>query len=226
MTASRSAAADGLLLHGHDEVPDSLGAAAARLQRDHGVVLARPAAPFLSDEPGAGRAWWRAHEDGPGPDTLGELLALLDPPPSRRAPQQPLPPQHQRALQPAEGPERGVLIAGFSQGAAVAAALAAMTVREHSPRSMRVVLVAGFLPGPLEVPAASAADDLRMLVITGEQDTVVDPFHGELLARRFRRQGWAVVEASHPGGHWWDDAVTDLAATWLAHHPTPAERSS
>ncbi len=208
MDGSHPTVVHGLLLHGHDEVPDSLAAVAARWQQTHGLVLARPAAPLLSDEAGEGRAWWRTDEEGPGADTLQALLDLLAPWPPRRLGDHPLP-NH-----------RSVLIAGFSQGAAVAAAVAAAAVRDRSLQDSRVmvVVVAGFLPQPLDVPAAPPGADLAMLVITGALDAVVDPFHGELLARRFRRRGWDVAEASHPGGHQWDGAVTDIAAAWLAAH--------
>ncbi|MFN0027405.1 MAG: alpha/beta hydrolase [Acidimicrobiales bacterium] len=213
MTASPLTTVDGVLLHGHDEVPDSLLAVAERWRHHHGLVLARPAAPLLSDEAGVGRAWWKADEEGPHAQTVTELLDLLSPAQSP-------------AQSPALSPARPVLIAGFSQGAALAAALAAAAVRERGMRRLRVVLVAGFVPEPLDVPAAPESADLRMLVISGDDDSVVDPFHGELLARRFRRRGWTVAERNHPGGHQWDDVVTDLVSGWLTDQAQPGHRTS
>lgn len=223
MTASRPITVDGLLLHGHDEVPDSLMAVAERWQENHGLVLARPAAPLLSEAAGPGRAWWRTGEEGPRTETLQDLLDVLGSvdPRHRSDVDQPLKPLQLKVPLRSAPERRGVLVAGFSQGAAVAVALAAAAVRQRARRRLRVVVVAGFLPEPLDVPSAPETADLRLLVITGEHDTVVDPFHGELLARRFRRRGWDVDECSHPGGHQWDGAVTDLASVWLADHLAP-----
>ncbi len=222
MTATSPAPITGLLLHGHDEVPDSLRVVAEKWQTHHDVVLRLPSAPFPSNGGGPGRAWWPADEEGPDAQTLADLLDLLLPAESH----------FQNRLQ-ATADHPGVLIAGFSQGGAMAAALAAAVVTasaaavatnvvgERLLRRVRLVVVAGFLPEPLDVAMAPADSDLRVLVISGEQDTVVDPFHGALLARRFRRRGWTVDEHSHPGGHQWNGAVTDLAAAWLTDHTAP-----
>jgi predicted esterase len=73
-----------------------------------------------------------------------------------------------------------------------------------------VIVVAGFLPGTGAVPERA-----EVLVVHGLDDTVVDPFHGELVARRCRRHGCQVTELHHPGGHHWDDEVTRGVLAWL-----------
>jgi predicted esterase len=122
-----------------------------------------------------GWAWWGSEEDGPGPATLAAVADLA---------------------------RSATVVAGFSQGAAMALTLGAGTA---------VVAVAGFLPGGgLRLPPAAS-----LVVVHGERDETVDPLHGRMVARRARAGGHAVREVWHPGGHQWPDAATAEVARLL-----------
>jgi len=180
-------AADSLLLalHGHGDRPEDLRPTAERLVAGTTTALAIPAAPLALAT--GGRAWWPEHEETPATDTLSQLIATVEPTVTR------------------------VWVAGFSQGAATALATAHRLAATRPSVLAGVVVVAGFLPGaPVTLPAGTA-----VLVVHGRLDDVVDPFHGELVARRLRRQDCAVDEVLHDGGHVWDDTVTAAVRQWL-----------
>ncbi len=105
----------------------------------------------------------------------------------------------------------GVCITGFSQGGAVALRAAQRFTEAVHQAACTVAVVAAFLPGD----AVSLPAGTEVLVVHGMHDEVVDPFHGELLARRLRRQDCMVTEVHHDGGHVWDATVTNAVAAWL-----------
>jgi hypothetical protein len=109
-----------------------------------------------------------------------------------------------------------VVVAGFSQGAAMATALLAVRPASDGPPH-RVAIVAGFLPDGLVPlgPAAGSGGPRPVLVVHGAQDEVVDPLHGRRVARWARRSGHEVTEVEHPGGHEWTAEVTDAVLRWL-----------
>lgn len=164
------------------------------------------------------------HGHGDGPDRLAPvrqaLVAALDA--DVRTPPAPIPVFGGHAWwdDAAEGPDEAVIralrsahadaeiVVGFSQGAAMALALGL---------GAAVVCVAGFLPGDAPLAVGTGRDDGPdvVFVVHGEDDDVVDPMHGRLVARRCRALGAQVDEASHPGGHVWDDDVTALVVAWL-----------
>ena len=176
-----------VLLHGHGSGPDLVSPLGHDLARRTGSVPWCPPGPHpVTGDGGDGRAWWGPDDDGPDADTVDAVVSVVL--------------RHGGTVR----------IAGFSQGAAAALAVANACTTASPPLRPTVVVVAGFLPGDGGVP-----NDCDVLVVHGDADDVVDPFHGDLVARRCKRHGCAVTEVRHPGGHVWDDAVTSIVADWL-----------
>ncbi|MEZ5233016.1 MAG: alpha/beta hydrolase [Acidimicrobiia bacterium] len=128
----------------------------------------------------AGLAWWPDGHEEPDERSVSELAAA------------------------------GNTFIGFSQGGAMALAVAAQRL-QRGDGTARAVVVGGFLPGSAAVPSAPA----QVLVVHGDDDTVVDPFHAELVVRRCRRNGCTVSLQHHDGGHEWGAAVTAAVLDWL-----------
>jgi len=98
-------------------------------------------------------------------------------------------------------PRVGVL--GFSQGAAVAAAVSALSCRGDFPPLAFVILIAGFTPRSAELgPLFEPPLQLPSLHIWGEQDSFAK--HGPGLAARFAPEQRRIV-------------------TWSGHHTVPTE---
>lgn len=174
-----------VLLHGHGDEPDAFAAHGRRLVEDTAWTVVCPAAPHVLPE--GGRAWWTAQEDSPSGTTLDAIMASM--PPGTTA----------------------VCIVGFSQGGAAALRLGQRCTEFWPQVRCSVAVVSAFLPGDaVALPAGTA-----VLVVHGDGDEVVDPFHGDLVARRLRRQDCNVTEVRHDGGHVWDDAVAEAVRGWL-----------
>lgn len=179
-----SVLAPALYLHGHDVDPASVLALAATLGAE---VLAGPlvvgasVGEGLDGLDGPGRAWF---EVGGG---AGPACAFVR----------------------ASTAVAGRVIIGYSQGAALAFALAC----DGSEPPAAVVCVAGFVADDVDPSRFAAA---RLLVVHSDDDTVVDPFYGGLLARHAALTGASVAQMSYDGGHGWTDAATALVHAWLA----------
>ena len=178
-----------MYLHGHDVDPASVLALAAALGAE---VLAGPVVVGASvDEAlvgegldrvdGPGRAWFEVG-GGAGPACVFVRASTA---------------------------VAGRVIIGYSQGAALAFALAC----DGSEAPAAVVCVAGFVADDVD-PSRFAAS--RLLVVHSDDDTVVDPFYGGLLARHAALAGASVTQLSYEGGHGWNDAATALVEAWLA----------
>lgn len=174
-----------VLLHGHGDEPDAFRTRGRHLVDADTWTVLCPVAPH--ELPEGGRAWWTVDEDTPAEATLGAIMAAIPP------------------------ETRTVCITGFSQGGAVALRLAQRCSETRPQTRCSVAAVSAFLPGDAVVLPAGT----EVLVVHGAQDEVVDPFHGELVARRFRRQDCNVTEAHHDGGHVWDDDVAGAVRAWL-----------
>lgn len=117
------------------------------------------------------------------------------------------------------GDGRRVVVAGFSQGAALAAALGVAGVQPDG-----VVLCCGFLAdtgaddwlGALGASARSGPAAPPTLVLSAEDDDVVPPFLGEDLAALLAQQDRPVVSAVLPGGHGVSPAMVERARAWIA----------
>ena len=179
-----SVLAPALYLHGHDVNPASVLALAATLGAE---VLAGPlvvgalVGEGLDRLDGPGRAWFEVG------GTAGPTCVFVR----------------------ASTAVAGRIIIGYSQGAAMAFALAC----DGSEPPAAVVCVAGFVADDVD-PSRFAAS--RLLVVHSDDDAVVDPFYGGLLARHGAKAGASVARVSYEGGHGWTDAVTTLVQAWLA----------
>lgn len=104
-----------------------------------------------------------------------------------------------------------VVVVGWSQGGAVALALAAWP---EGPTVAAVAAVAGWLPG-FEGVTWAARPGLPVLVVHGEDDEVVPLPMGRSAARHLERSGAEVALRLHPVGH---QLTTDMladVARWL-----------
>jgi predicted esterase len=133
--------------------------------------------------------WWNASDDGltyPGWETTRDALRAM--------------------AERLEGAGHPVALLGFSQGAAVAAALAALSERGGFPKLRFVVLVAGFSPRARDI-AALFEEPVRVpsLHVWGELDRFAK--HGPKLLERF-------------------DPDTREVLTWPGRHIVPTSGSA
>jgi predicted esterase len=103
----------------------------------------------------------------------------------------------------------GTILCGFSQGAAVAIAAGFLGV---GPKS--VVAVCGFLPEGIDVVATSHP----LLLVTGDDDEVVDPFYSESLTRQAKKTGSEVTLTTVATGHQWTPEISQVVVEWLRKH--------
>ena len=166
-----------LLLHGHDGHPgDLLLVAEAVRSRVSPVSVVVPAGPVPL---GNGRfAWWNG-DDGPA-GAVASLASFFG--------------------------DEPVVVAGFSQGGAVALALSGQR------GVVGVASVGGFLHDPADLSETVAS----LFLGHGRSDDVVDVFHAESLARRTGRLNMNTEFVLHDGGHEWPLSVTDRFVQWMA----------
>ena len=175
-----------LLLHGHGATPgDLLPLAEAVRAAVPSVSVVLPAGPVRLDN---GRFAWWIDDDGPA----GAIASL--------------------APHFGTGP---TVVAGFSQGGAVALAAA----------GQRGVVGVASIGGFLHDPADFAVPETPMFVAHGRNDVLVDVFHAESLARRAARLGRNVVLELHDGGHDWPPVVTEAFVDWLRSHDPGPEKA-
>ena len=143
-----------ILLHGHGDEPGSLADVATVLAERCGVGVLLPKGPLKAAE--GGWAWWdpQEHSSLAVTTAVDAFWANLT--------------EHVAA--------ETVILAGFSQGGALAAAagLCAAGIRPVSG----VAVVGGFLPEGQRINGALRP---RLLVVHGNQDDVVDPWHAARL---------------------------------------------
>ncbi len=171
-----------VLLHGFDGAPANLfGIADAVRHHMPGVSVRLLTGPVRL---ASGRwAWWND-----GDERYGTPAAALD------------------WLTPRLGDEP-VVVAGFSQGGALALAVAFAGISTV----FGVGCVGGFLPDDTRVGPTSA----QLFVAHGEADAAVDVFHAESLARQAKRAGLNHELLIHRGGHTWTEEVTATFVAWL-----------
>ncbi|MGC4094317.1 MAG: alpha/beta fold hydrolase [Polyangiaceae bacterium] len=183
-----------LVLHGYT-MNGSIGASAERLLQPLGARLrvVAPDAPLECSEEavsrfyqgtglqraqGPYRTWWRANEDNSRYEGWPETLASL------------------RAQMREHAPV-GVL--GFSQGAMVAALIAALSARGELPALRFAILVAGRLPRARELePLFIEPIELPSLHVWGERDAFSVSSAPELMERFAERTRRSF---SWPAGH-------------------------
>jgi len=216
--AERDHPADGtlILLHGHDDEPEACARTAAHLAPD-GFAIVVPTGALREDDRAS---WWQNDADGvPDAAQVEAALAHIDE----------LINEHARSNTP-------VIVAGFSQGAALAllwalrdsAAVAQPTSATGNPSDDRVdhvdhvdhvdglVAVAGWLPtvdGVELDPAACRAR--RVLIAHGTDDEVVPLPLGRATARLLERHHREVTFVEREAGHDLEAFVDDVRA-WIS----------
>lgn len=171
-----------VLLHGFDSRPENLDDVVEAIHEALPAVVIRVLTGPVHLASGDW-AWW--NDDDESVATVTDALAWII---------------------PQLGPSP-VVVAGFSQGAAVALGVAFAGVSAV----VGVGCVGGFVPDDLQ-PGSLAAP---LFIAHGRNDNVVDVFNAESLARRATRHGAAVTLALHDGGHAWTAEVTEAFVAWL-----------
>jgi len=108
------------------------------------------------------------------------------------------------------GEPRALVLAGFSQGVAMAYRAAQLGRRTCAA----LAVAGGDLPPEFAAGAPRAWP--RVLIATGTGDEYYDPAHAERDAALVRGQGGEVRTLCFAGGHEWGDAVADGVAALLA----------
>ena len=204
-----------ILLHGFDATPADLSDVAESLRSTLTGWAVRTIAGPVSTE-GGRHAWW-SEGDGAYRD-VGHALAWI----SDRIGTDP------------------VVIAGFSQGGALALACgfgatppervggsaSGATGSTGPSRSSGsggpiaanirgVACIGGFVPDDVVI----GPSDISLFVGHGVEDDVVDVFHAESLGRLATRHAIANEVTLHGGGHAWPESITDSLASWLRRLP-------
>lgn len=180
-----------IFLHGHDDDPRPFVAAAERLAAG-GLDPIVPTGPVGT---GPRRSWWEGTPDGnPDPDQVRAALAAVD------AIVDAIVAARFTATATNADPAP-VILAGFSQGAALALL---WTLRAGAPATSitALVAVAGWLPDVDGIdldPAACRAR--RVLIAHGEGDDVVPLPLGRSVARLLERHQVDTTFIERPVGH-------------------------
>jgi phospholipase/carboxylesterase len=187
-------------LHGHQDEPDELHQRLAALVAPHRAVLT----PRSSFELDGAPVWFRTADDGPVEAELVASVARLEG-------------DIADACAAGGFGRDQVVVGGFSQGGAVALALALADGGGDTPLA-GVFSVSGWLPHAASIAydaAALASGRTRALVVHGDDDPVVPVQQGRSAARYLERHGVTVRYVEHEGGHHLGPvAVADLA-DWL-----------
>jgi phospholipase/carboxylesterase len=191
-----------LALHGHQDDPSALAQRLAPLTAPGRTLLSPRSAIVLPEGP----VWFRTDDAGPVEADLVASLDALD-----------------EAIDDATT-TRGIgrdqaVIGGFSQGAAVALALALRDGGARAPLG-GVFCVSGWLPHAEAVTydaAALAAGGTRVLVVHGADDDIVPVQQGRSAARYLERHGVAVQYVEQPGGHHLGAGAVSELARWVDH---------
>ncbi|MCC5953221.1 MAG: prolyl oligopeptidase family serine peptidase [Acidimicrobiia bacterium] len=175
-------------LHGHGDEPG----------RSPGLVLfagdavATPRGPL---EAAGGAAWYEPGDPASAPLAAGRDTVVA-------------------AMHTATAAGDEVLLAGYSQGAALTVAY---LLSGTAPRPSAAVIANGWLPAELDPTHAVPTLDLPILVVHGTDDEVVDPMAGRAAARLLSRKGAAVVWHEVPGeGHHLGPDAAEVVTAWLA----------
>jgi phospholipase/carboxylesterase len=179
-----------VLLHGHAGSPESLLEAAVALSDAAPVQVVLPRGPLVAGE---GWAWWEVGSDC-APEVRAGVADLVGADP------------------------RPTVLAGFSQGGAMALLVAARS----GAAPVGLVVVAGYVPDELASRPAADAPLPPVLVLHGEGDDAVDPLHGRQVARWVERAGAQVVTSTtYDAGHDWAPETTLALVDWLGALPIP-----
>lgn len=202
MTSPERPPATLIVLHGHDDDPGALAAIAPSLAPPAWTTVV-PDGPVATS--GGRRAWWRSDDDGaPFPDDIAAAAATVDAVVAQHAAAAP------------------VVVAGFSQGGALALALAlrdpSAVPAGSSGAIAGVIAVSAWLPDLVGLPAdlaGAAARATPVLVAHGGDDEDVPLLLGRSAARLLDRHGVPVAFVVLDVGHRLDPFIPAIA-DWTA----------
>lgn len=195
-------------LHGHGDDPASARAWGRRIAPQGWEVVA-PGAPV--DGAGA-RSWFATGPRGVVADDLGRSLARVA-----------------HLVDSVRSSGRRIVVAGFSQGAALALALARDPALAQPDA---VVAVCGFLAEGEGIAEGAVADAVvaggrpPVLVVGASRDEVVPAFLGEDAAAVLSAEGLEVTTATVDAGHEVDHAAEVEVRRWLDQRLDPGVRIS
>ncbi len=162
-----------------------------------------PSGPVQTDD---GPAWFATGAAGFAPrlsDTLDALVDLIEP-----------------SARTASLDDRAVAVVGYSQGAAVALALACRATSGWRPTT--TIAIAPWLTDEPDITwdfAAAANHGSRVLLVQGDDDEVVPATQARSAKRVLERHGVSVSLIEHPGGHALDEVpVHPILEWWQAPH--------
>jgi len=189
-----------VFLHGYDDDP-AVGARHAAGWAPKGTEVVAPVGPVATPN---GAGWYRSDELGlPDRDDVEAALAIVSDAIS--------------ALADHGVPTGSVILAGFSQGAALALAWALRETPRPTPVA-GLVAVAGWLPDVESIGLGSSCAAAAVLFAHGEDDEVVPLPLGRSVARLLDRRGVPVTFVEQPVGHTLEPFAPDIRA-WIADAP-------
>jgi len=148
-----------------------------------------------------GPFWYDVDENGPDPVALTDALAAVDT-------------QLEALLSELGLTENGLVVAGFSQGGAIA--LAHLVDPNSRIRPAAVATLSGYLPTrDATLIDLSRSVDRFVLFAHGEDDELVEPVRGRSAAKALHRAGSTVTWNEVAGGHRFDSPLTDALKLWL-----------
>jgi predicted esterase len=160
------------------------------------VVVVEPQTPSER-----GPYWYNVDDNGPDPVALAEAVRAIDA-------------LCASLLAETELTEDALVVAGFSQGGALALAHLVDPTSNVSPSA--VAALASYLPSrDEELIDLSRASGRPILFAHGEDDELVEPIRGRSASKAFHRAGANVTWSEVSGGHRFDTPLIAELATWL-----------
>ena len=184
-------------LHGHGSSPDEVIDTVMQLDPERDFVTITPEAPIAL--PDGGGSWFLNGTRGVDPRSIGDAIAWVGD-------------VMTGCMDDLDVDSERVVLAGFSQGAALAVAIAA----RYPKRLGGLLLQAPFVPEGLDLELdPGTTQPLPVLIQHGATDAVVPEFLGRDLAAVLSAAGSSVSFESLACGHERAPAMLDGARRWL-----------
>jgi predicted esterase len=188
-----------VLIPGYRDRPEPFLERAATFDPDEQwlIVVVEPQMP--SDR---GPYWYNVDENGPDPVALASALRAIDA-------------LCTSILTEIGLSEDALVIAGFSQGGALALAHLVDPTSTVTPRA--VAALASYLPSRDEdLIDLSRASQRPILFAHGKNDELIEPIRGRSASKAFHRADALVSWVEVDGGHRFDTPLIDELAAWLS----------
>ena len=187
-----------VVIPGYGDQPEPFLARAASFdpsEQWHVVVVE----PHAASE--RGPYWYNVDENGPDPVALAQAINAIDA-------------LCASVLDETELTDDALVVAGFSQGGALALAHRVDPTAMVSPSA--VAALASYLPSrDDQLIDLSRSNGRPLLFAHGEDDELVEPLRGRSASKAFHRAGALVTWSEVSGGHRFDTPLTAELAAWL-----------